>query len=91
MNASKNLKSTLAAAAVALSLVAPAAQAESTIRDTGIGAVIAAQGNAALQEIRTELLIAHVLATRPPVPVRPRPAARTAVAQPRPKSTKVGA
>ena len=90
MNAS-SLKSTLAAAAVLLTALAPAASAEGRPRDTGIGGVIAAQGNAALQEIRTELLIAHVLATRPPLPVRMRPAARAAVAQPQPKSTKVGA
>jgi len=89
MNAPK-LKSTLAAAAVLWSVLPPA-HAEGRPRDSGLGAAIAAQGNAALQEIRTELLIAHVLATRPPLPVRPSPAARAAVAQPRPKSTKVGA
>lgn len=90
MTASK-LKSTLAAAAVLLAVLPPAAHAEGRPRDSDFGAAIAAQGNAALQEIRTELLIAHVLATRPPLPLRPRPAARAAVAQPRPKSTKVGA
>jgi len=51
------LKTTLAAAAVALSfLAAPAAQAETAkvSRDTGVGQLIAAQGNVALRLIRAE-------------------------------------
>ena len=47
------LKSTLVAAAVLL--LAPAAQATEPSRDTGVGNLIAAQGNAALRQIRKEM------------------------------------
>lgn len=84
-----NLKSALAA--VAWSLLAPVAQAEGLPAATDFRTQIAAQGNAALEEIRTELLIARVLAMRPPLPIPSRPAARAAVARPHPHIVKVGA
>lgn len=67
------LKSTLVAATVALSfLAAPAAQAEAAkpSRDTGVSLTIAAQGNAALRLIRSELKAA-VRAVKPVLPARP--------------------
>lgn len=68
------LKSTLVAATVALSLLAaPAAHAEAAqpSRDTGVGLMIAAQGNAALRLIRSELKAA-VRAAKPVLPARPK-------------------
>lgn len=91
-----NLKSTLAAAAVALALLAPAARAEGS-RDTGVGDLIAAQGNAALREIRDELAVELILKFPAPAAAKPTPrvharaAAQAASAPSRPKSTKVGA
>jgi hypothetical protein len=82
MNTS-NLKSILVAAAVSLSLL-PVAQAHATepSRDTGVGKVIAAQGNAALQLIRQEMNAA-VRAARPVMPARPRMTVQVAEARPR--------
>jgi len=67
------LKSILVAAAVSLSLLAPAAQAQATkpARDTGVGHSIAEQGNAALRLIREEMKSA-VRAVKPVLPARPR-------------------
>src|SRR5687767_14424938 len=68
------LKSSLVAATVALAfLAAPAAYAETArpSRDTGVGLAIAAQGNAALRLIRSELKAA-VRASKPVLPARPR-------------------
>jgi len=51
-----SLKGILAAAAIALSGLAPAHAGEATMsRNTGIGHVIAAQGNLALHAIRADL------------------------------------
>ena len=86
MNAS-NLKSTLAAAAVVLSLLAPAAQAEGQGGSAELGAVIAAQGNAALQQIRDELALelllkfAVPLTATPSLPARPHASAQAASAE----------
>jgi hypothetical protein len=66
------LKTTLAAAAIVLSVAAAPAQAESPkiSRDTGVGHAIAAQGNAALRMIRAELKAA-VKFVKPAPPARP--------------------
>jgi hypothetical protein len=86
MNAS-NLRSTLAAAAVGLSLLAPAAQAEGPGGSAELGAVIAAQGNAALQQIRDELALelllkfALPLTATPSLPAPPRAGAQAASAE----------
>ena len=67
------LKSTLVAATVALSfLAAPAAYAETAkpSRDTGVGQLIAAQGNAALRLIRIEFKAAAESAFKPSLPAR---------------------
>ena len=90
MNTS-NLKSTLAAAAVALSLLAPVAQAQGQDPDADIGALIAAQGNAALRQIREELESTVRAAARPTLPARPRFSAQTTELKLRPKNTKAGA
>ncbi len=77
------LKSTLLAATVALScLAAPAAsaaEAPKAPRDTGVGQMIAAQGNAALRVIRAELLPA-VRSSKPALPARATRVAAPAVA-----------
>ena len=92
-----NMKSTLAAAAVALSLLAPAAQAEGQGGNAELGAAIAAQGNAALQQIRDELTLEALLKFSPPVTATPAPRARPRVgaqaasAAAYPKRAKVGA
>lgn len=71
---SLNLKSTLFAATVALTLLVPAANAQATkatapaIAPT-VGAVIAAQGNAALRTIRAEVKAAIKL-VKPQAPAR---------------------
>ena len=69
------LKSTLAAAAISLSLLAPTARAQAPIaksqRDTGVGLAIAMQGDAALRLIRHEMLVA-VRVARPAPLARPR-------------------
>lgn len=96
MNASK-LKSPLAAAAVVLSLLASAAQAESRPGEGPLGAVIAAQGDAALQQIRDELLLELLLthsvpvSTTPAVPLRPHAGAQPVSAEARPDRTPAGA
>ncbi|MGH8442337.1 MAG: hypothetical protein ACRETF_05485 [Nevskiaceae bacterium] len=65
------LKSTLAAAAFALSCMGPAAHAEGKVAyNVSLGQVIAAQGNAALVAIRTELKSA-IQAQKPALPARP--------------------
>jgi hypothetical protein len=64
------LKSTLAAAAVSLTLLVPAARAQDRAPEAGVGNVIAAQGNAALRQIREEMKSA-VRAARPVLPARP--------------------
>jgi len=67
------LKSTLVAAAIALSFcAAPVAASEpaKVSRDTGVGQLIAAQGNAALRLIRAEVKAA-VRFMQPALPARP--------------------
>jgi hypothetical protein len=67
------LKSTLVAATVALSfLAAPAAYAGTAkpSRDTGVGQLIAAQGNAALRVIRIEFKSAAEKAFKASLPAR---------------------
>ena len=75
------LKTTLAAAAVALSFFATAAQAETATapsRNTGVGQLIAVQGNVALRLIRAEAAAAFGL-LKPALPTRSTKAAvRTA-------------
>ena len=68
-----NLKSTLAAAALTLSLLAPAAQAE-TLHAEGltVGQAIASQGNAALLAIRADIEAAALRAVKPMLPAAPR-------------------
>ena len=71
---SSNLKSTLFAATVALTLLVPAAQAQAAKATAPagaptLGAVIAAQGNAALQTIRAEMKAAIKL-VKPQAPAR---------------------
>lgn len=64
------MKLSLVAAAISLStLAAPVAQAGQfpVSRDTGVGALIAAQGNAALRLIRAELK-AQLMAQKPALP-----------------------
>ncbi|MGQ0586732.1 MAG: hypothetical protein ACT4PK_05980 [Gammaproteobacteria bacterium] len=65
----KTLKSTLAAAAVALSfLAAPAAHAQTSTplsRDSGVGLTIAAQGNSALLLIQAEFKAAAQKSFKP--------------------------
>lgn len=65
------LKSTLAAAAVALSCLVPAASAEAPALpiSVSLGQVIAAQGNAALATIRADLK-AVLKASKPVLPAR---------------------
>jgi hypothetical protein len=69
-----NLKSTLFAATVALTLLVPAAHAQAakatapTVAPT-VGTVIAAQGNAALRAIRAEMKAAIKL-VKPQAPAR---------------------
>jgi len=67
------LKSTLVAAALTLSFLAPTAQAQSArpSRDSGVGHSIAMQGNAALRLIRQEMKAA-VRVVKPVLPARPR-------------------
>ena len=67
-----NLKSTLAAAALTLSLLAPAVQAETRAQaqapqGPSVGA-IAAQGNAALRTIRADIKAAALRAMKPMLP-----------------------
>ncbi len=50
---SKSLPAVLAISLVLVAFAAPVAQAQS--RDTGVGRIIAAQGNQALQRIKAEL------------------------------------
>jgi len=65
------LKSAIVAAAIALSLAAPAqAQAPEVSRDTGVGQAIALQGNAALRLISAEMKAA-VRLMKPVLPARP--------------------
>ena len=76
------MKSTLVAAAVALSCLVPAssvAQAPEASRDMGVGMAIAAQGNAALRVIRAEMLAA-IRSSKPALPARPRKVSVPAVA-----------
>lgn len=62
------LKLSMVATAISLSLLAaPAAQA-GVSRDTGVGRVIAAQGNAALRVIRMEMKGAALAAMKPVLP-----------------------
>ena len=87
------LKSTLVAAAATLFVLAPAAQAQELSRDTGVGAVIAAQGNVALLLIREELKFAtrvkfSARVAKPALPAPPRIAAQVADGRQRPKGTK---
>lgn len=64
------LKSTLAAAAFALSCMAPSAHAEGKVAsNVSLGQVVAAQGNAALVAIRAELKSA--IQGKPVLPARP--------------------
>jgi hypothetical protein len=68
------IKSTLVAATVALSCLAPAssvAQAPKVATSVGLGMAIAAQGNAALVAIRAEMLAA-IRSSKPVLPA-PRP------------------
>ena len=81
------LKSTLVAGAVSLSLLAPAAQAQDTSPGAGVGEVIAAQGNAALRQIREDVKSA-VRVTRPVLPARLRVNIQVASTQNRSKATK---
>ena len=72
------LRSTLIASAIALSLLVPAAQAQTT-GAAAVANTIAAQGNAALRTIRAELKAA-VTAAKPVLPRRARPTKVTAPA-----------
>jgi hypothetical protein len=79
---SKSVHTVLAISVAFAVLTAPAAQAET--RDTGVGRVIAAQGNQALQMIKAELraaLKAHIPAL-PSEPAIAKPAARRVVLTP---------
>ena len=77
------LKSTLVAAALSLSFLTPAAQAQSAkpSRDSGVGHSIAAQGNAALRLIREEMKSA-VRVMKPVLPARPRKVSAPAATAP---------
>lgn len=77
------LKSTLVAAALSLSFLAPAATAQSArpSRDTSVGHAIAAQGNAALRLIREEMKSA-VRVVKPMLPARPRKVSAPAATAP---------
>ena len=78
------LKTTLAAASIALSLLTPAAQAQAakaSAHAPTVGHAIAAQGNAALQLIRAEMVAAVKLA-KPQLPARAHLPRATRVATP---------
>lgn len=64
-----NLKSTLAAAALTLSMLAPAAHAEAPTQKSGPAVdAIAEQGNAALRTIRADIQAAALRAMKPTLP-----------------------
>jgi len=78
------MKSTLVAAAVALScLTLPsAAQAPKAMIDVTLGDVIAAQGNAALRTIRAEMLASLSASHKPFLPARSKRVSAPAAARP---------
>lgn len=87
--ANLKLKTTLLAASVALSLLAPAAQAEDarapakSVQAPTVSQVIAEQGNAALELIHAEMKAAvKLVRVQAPVPAR-----ATRVSAPAPRST----
>ena len=84
MNTS-TIKLALLAAAIAL---APAAQAQEASRDTGVGAVIAEQGNAALRTIREEMRFPARGVRPAAVPARPPIAMQLVSGEQRPNNAK---
>ena len=69
-----NAKTTLAAVALSLALLSPAAQAEGRqqVRDLTVGQSIASQGNAALLAIRADIKAAALRAVKPMLPAAAR-------------------
>ena len=68
-----NAKTTLAAVALSLALLSPAAQAETAqVQNLTVGQAIASQGNAALLAIRADIKAAALRAVKPMLPAAAR-------------------